>query len=345
MYTSTLQDGSPTVVTGTIIDPTAPWHGHGPRPTIVMAPGTVGQGDQCAPSKLVTLPISINPNELTVGLNYEVLFADLLLAQGYRVIMTDYIGLGTPGIHTYVNRVEEGHAVLDAARAALRYGRLPASSPVGFWGYSQGGGATASAAEMAPDYAPELTVEATYAGAPPADLAAVLQAVDGTAIAGVIGYTVNGLVARYPALRPIIDRETTSTGRDALETLSKSCLLDTAVRYGFHTTAEWTSSRQRLSRVITRYPAIERALSDQQIGNLVPTTPVLVDTGINDDIIPRDQVIAMTRKWIKHGADVTVINDGTPPIFPRAAVNHVLPYLFSAAPALAFFDHHFTAPR
>ncbi len=39
-----------------------------------------------------------------------------------------------------------------------------------FWGYSQGGGAAASAAELASSYAPDLNVVGTYAGAPPADL-------------------------------------------------------------------------------------------------------------------------------------------------------------------------------
>ena len=44
---------------------------------------------------------------------------------------TDYEGLGTPSMHTYVGRVAEGQAVLDAARAAMR---LPSTSldPHGF---------------------------------------------------------------------------------------------------------------------------------------------------------------------------------------------------------------------
>ncbi|MBJ7290679.1 MAG: lipase [Williamsia sp.] len=345
MYTSKLQDGTPAAVTGTYIEPFAPWRGKGARPTIVMAPGTIGQGDQCAPSKLVGFPLSLDPAKLTIGLNYEGLFANLLLYQGYRVLMTDYIGLGTPGVHTYVNRVEEGHAVLDGARAALNYGKLPADSPVGFWGYSQGGGATASAAEMASSYAPELNIKATYAGAPPANLEKVLKQVDGTSITGVIGYTVNGLVARYPELGPIIDREASPAGKQILKTLSTSCIGDTAFRYGFRNTSEWTTSKQSLYAVSQRYPVIQRALQDQLIGKLTPNAPVLVDTGINDDIIPHGQVIEMANSWKSRGAKVTVINDGTPPIFPRLAVNHALPYLFSTVPVYNFFYDRFNAPN
>jgi hypothetical protein len=42
------------------------------------------------------------------------------LAVSFAVVMTDYQGLGTPGLHTYVNRVAEGNAMLDAGRAAMR---------------------------------------------------------------------------------------------------------------------------------------------------------------------------------------------------------------------------------
>jgi predicted esterase len=58
--------------------------------------------------------------------------------------------------------------------------RLPDTSldphgPLAFWGYSQGGGAAASAAELASSYAPELDVVGSYAGAPPADLKALFR--------------------------------------------------------------------------------------------------------------------------------------------------------------------------
>lgn len=49
LYTSTTQDGSPVATSGTVIEPTAPWTGQGPTPTIVFSPGTRGAGDGCAP--------------------------------------------------------------------------------------------------------------------------------------------------------------------------------------------------------------------------------------------------------------------------------------------------------
>nr|WP_306307300.1 lipase family protein [Nocardia takedensis] len=106
---------------------------------------------------------------------------------GARVLVVDYIGLGTPGIHTFANRIEGAHAVLDAARAANALAGVDADAPVVFWGYSQGGGATAAAAEMQPTYAPELNLKGTWAGGPVADLAAILERIDGALIGGVVG--------------------------------------------------------------------------------------------------------------------------------------------------------------
>ncbi|MDK4305920.1 lipase, partial [Corynebacterium pseudodiphtheriticum] len=49
-YASINSNGEPVEVTGYVIDPITPWQGNGPTPTIVMAPGTRGAGDLCAPS-------------------------------------------------------------------------------------------------------------------------------------------------------------------------------------------------------------------------------------------------------------------------------------------------------
>ncbi|PRC53153.1 triacylglycerol lipase, partial [Mycobacterium sp. ITM-2017-0098] len=84
-------------------------------------------------------------------LEYELLIIQRMVKRGWAVVVTDYEGFGTPGVHTYVNRLASGHAVLDAARAArqLPGTGLAPEGPVALYGYSQGGAATASAAELA----------------------------------------------------------------------------------------------------------------------------------------------------------------------------------------------------
>ncbi|MEV4278471.1 hypothetical protein [Actinoplanes xinjiangensis] len=48
MYKSTDSAGNPVAVTGAYPEPAAGWKG--PRPPVVLAPGTMGQGDQCSTS-------------------------------------------------------------------------------------------------------------------------------------------------------------------------------------------------------------------------------------------------------------------------------------------------------
>ncbi|WP_161895277.1 lipase family protein [Gordonia spumicola] len=343
MYTSTLQNGKPTAVTGTFVEPTAPWKGKGVRPTVVIGPGTVGQGDQCAGSKLMSFPLAIDPSKPSIAVNYTALEMNLMLLNGVRVVITDYIGLGTPGIHTYVNRLETGHAMLDAARAALKVSKAPADAPVGFSGYSQGGGAAAAAAELASTYASDLNVKASYAGAPPADLSKVITKIDGTFIAGAIGYAINGLDARYPALGPILKKETNAQGKRVLHDVATQCIGDTGLSFGFQRSNQWTRTGESLASVIKRYPEIQRMLDDQRIGRLKPNAPVLISTGINDDVIPTDQVVQLYRDWKAQGADVTLERDYTPPIFPGLVVNHALPMVFKLLPATSFLLSEFNS--
>lgn len=251
MYKSTDAAGNPVAVTGTYIEPQAAWTGSGPRPLVAFASGTQGQGDFCAPSKTLSQPINVRPGELAAG--YEAPQIAALVEEGYGVVVTDYIGLGTPDrLHTYTVREDLGHALLDAARAAknLEGTSLTATSPIGLYGYSQGGGATGAAAELAPTYAPELNLKGAYVGAPPADLFEVLKTVDGTLLTGVIGYAINGLLEYSPELRSILDAETNDTGKAALEKVKNQCIADSILGYPFKKTNEWTTSGDSAADVV-----------------------------------------------------------------------------------------------
>ncbi|ASR01303.1 lipase family protein [Gordonia rubripertincta] len=336
MYTSTYQDGAPAAVTGTVVEPTVPWTGKGPRPTVVVGPGTIGQGDQCAASKLMSLPMSIDITKPSIGVNYTAPEMFYMLLNGVRVFVTDYIGMGTPGIHTYVNRSETGHAMVDGARAALRASGAPADAPVGFIGYSQGGGAAASAAELAATYAPELNVRASYAGAPPADLEKVIPAIDGSTIAGAIGFAVNGLTQRYPVVADVVQRETNASGKAALKQISTSCIGDIIPAFGFQQTKNWIRTGETLSSVIARSPEVQKIVGEQRIGRLKPNAPVFLEGGLNDDVIPHGQVAQLAADWRAQGADVRFVTDPTPPILTKSIVNHVVPMLGTFVPAMEF---------
>lgn len=332
IYQTTDVDGAPVATSGAVYEPTPPWPGPGPRPTVVLGPGTQGQGDACSPSRNIESGVGVNPQTGMPVPSYEEGFALALAAQGFRVMVVDYIGLGTPGVHTYADRLEQAHAMLDGARAALTQSG-DADSPLLLWGHSQGGGASAAAAELAPEYAPELDIRAAYASAPPADLLAVLDHIDGSTLTGAIGYAINGMVARYPSLKDVVDRNLNDAGRAALTDIAGLCTLDLRSAYGGHTTAEWTTSGARLGELIRTEPDALRVLDHQRIGNRAPAVPVMLAGGINDDIIPLGQVRELGRQWCAQGTPVHFRYETTPPV---PGVTHAAAAVTNFQPAIQF---------
>ncbi|MFE3195009.1 lipase family protein [Nocardia sp. NPDC059240] len=326
MYTSRTQDDAPVAVTGTFIDSTQPWQGSGPRPTVLIAPGTVGQGDQCALSLAFPTGIYASLTPPTVSVNQEAQSAFAWNALGARVFVTDYIGMGTPGIHTYANRIEEAHAVLDAARAANRLAGSGTGTPLAFWGYSQGGGASAAAAEMQPGYAPELNLKGTWAGAPTADLSAILDRIEGSLIGGAVGFALNGFLDRYPDLRPEFDARVTPAGQDLLRELSNECIGDVIALHPFLRTNAFTVDGRPLVDHMREIPAIQTILRQQRIGSLTPASPVFITSGRNDDTVPYGQARQLAADWCASGATVTFRTNELPPILPGATIpNHFGP--------------------
>ncbi len=161
LYRSTGPDGAPTAVSGLVLAPSEP--AAGPRPVIAVNHGTTGLGDACSPSRVTAQRL-----ELAVA-------GQALARQGWVVVATDYAGLGTPGMHAYLDGPSAGHAVLDAIRAAQALPDAAAGDAVVLAGISQGGHATLWAARMAAEAAPELNVLGAIAAAPAGDLAEVAR--------------------------------------------------------------------------------------------------------------------------------------------------------------------------
>ena len=137
LYSTVDQHDQPAVSTGAVFLPPgrAP---EGGFPVIAWAHGTVGLGDDCTPSALPRTP---RDNE----------YLSHWLGQGYAVVASDYVGLGTPGLMSYLNSVTTAHGVVDSMIAAHDMG-LPLSTKWAIVGQSQGGGAAISSARWATEF-------------------------------------------------------------------------------------------------------------------------------------------------------------------------------------------------
>ncbi|WP_229481011.1 lipase family protein [Mycolicibacterium mageritense] len=339
MYRSTDSRGNPTAVTGTYFEPDRPWPGGGPRPLIAFAPGTQGQGDQCAPSRVFEQSIHFSSG-LDITMGYEELFVATMVARGFAVVVTDYEGLGTPGVHTYVNRLAEAQAVLDAARAAKK---LPGTSltpdgPVALWGYSQGGGASAAAAELAPGYAPELDLVGAYSGAPPANLPDLLPYVDGNVLVGAVGYLINGAIAAYPEAADAIHDKLTIYGEDLLNKTKDQCVVETGLTFAFHRLQEYFNGDPY--EVIANEP-FKSLLDLQRIGRLKPETPVFIDSNHFDPLVPWTGANQLGHDWCAQGADVQFWTNDQPPFLNKLSVNHALAYFMDGERGMQWIADRF----
>ena len=319
LYRTTNRTGTPIAASGTVLVPTTPWIGLGSRPVIGYAPGTQGMADRCAPSR-----------QFSEGIEYEGLGIEALLLRGYAVAMPDYEGLGTAGIHTYMDRVSQGRATLDVVRAAQRLSGtgLSPTSPVGIMGYSQGGGAAAAAVELAPTYAPDLRVRGAVVGAVPADLRTVASTLDGSLYSAFAFFALRGLSASYAVdLSPYLN----DRGRATSDQVERDCVFD-LLDHAFVDSSTLSASGQPMSRLMEVEP-FRSIVEDQRIGTIRPRVPVLVTHSRLDDVIPYAVGRQMARSWCSKGANVRFSSNLAP--------GHVGGLVPQVAEALPFFEARF----
>lgn len=160
------QSGQEVQATSLVFTPNTP-PPTGGWPIVVWAHGTTGVADACAPSK-----------EALTDSTKDLI--SKLLAAGYVVVAPDYEGLGTPGIHPFLNVKSEAFSITDAVVATRNYlsqRNLLTSKKWLTVGHSQGGNAALGAAQYASRA--QLDYKGTVAVAPASNLGSIL--VDGEA--------------------------------------------------------------------------------------------------------------------------------------------------------------------
>jgi acetyl esterase/lipase len=186
LYTTTREDGTPAVASGLVLAATNLLDG--PRPVIAWTHGTTGIARQCAPS-LLDSPFGAGALPAL----------DQIIAEGWVLVATDYVGLGTPGPHPYLVGEVEARSALDAVRAAMQMPELTLDNKVVVWGHSQGGHAALWTGQIAPTYAPDVSVVGVVALAPASDLKALFERGEGTLFGDLISSLV---VTAYSEVYP-----------------------------------------------------------------------------------------------------------------------------------------------
>lgn len=210
LYTTTRADGVPALASGIVAVPSE--RGEGPSPVVAWAHGTTGVARHCAPSAM--------PDPWGSGA-FDML--DDAIGEGWAVVATDYVGLGTEGGHPYLVGEPAGRSVLDAVRAARQLEDAHLAEETVVWGHSQGGGAALWTGIVAPDYAPEIDLVGVAALAPASDLVGLLDNV--TTITGgsiFAGYALWGYAVQYDDVS--VDDYVRPVARTTFDSAVERCL-------------------------------------------------------------------------------------------------------------------------
>ncbi|MFZ2530362.1 MAG: lipase family protein [Rhodococcus sp. (in: high G+C Gram-positive bacteria)] len=269
-YHTQMRSGAPTVGTGVLFLPPGPAPAEG-RPVVAWTHGTYGIGDDCAPSTRPRGP-------------RDSAYLDHWLDQGYAVVAADYPGLGTAGVHTYLDGPSAANSVVDIVRAA----RAVEPGLSDRWvviGQSQGGHAALHTAHLATTRAPELDFRGTVTTGAPANLELLFPlGFPGFPDLGLDGLTEYSgyLFAGLRAARPDLDVNSylSPLGVDVVDAAETLCYDAFGERYGDVGVGQLLArplGDDRFRSAFADYVAVPTAGYDR---------PLFIGQGLRDTMVP-----------------------------------------------------------
>ncbi|MEU7141688.1 lipase family protein [Nocardia sp. NPDC046473] len=278
-YWTQTSDHQPALSTGAIFMPagTPP---PGGWPVVSWEHGTTGLSDDCAPTIIGRIDI-------------EMTYLATWMKQGYAVVATDYIGVGTPRLQPFLDGRAEAYAAIDMVRAARAVDDSLSAKWVAI-GASEGGGAAVFTSALATSYAPDLDFRGAVATGPASQIAEMPMLLTQPAapdlhnwhLTAYGAYIVGGLKAARPALD--LDSYLSPVGKDLVEAAKTLCFDALVDR------AHGVEVKQMITRPVSEgnFPAIAHEVFD------IPMTgydrPLFIGQGLQDqDVFPE-----MTAKLI-----------------------------------------------
>jgi triacylglycerol lipase len=299
LYRTTDLNGAPEATVTTVIVPAE----RAPRavtPILSYQCAIDAVTSRCFPSYALRRR-SLAPGALA---QFEFLLIAAALAEGWAVSVPDHEGRkgswGTP--------YEPGYRILDGLRAAANAEGLglSESAPIGLWGYSGGGLATAWAAEMHGSYAPELNVVGAVLGSPVADLGSAYRRLNGSFYSGLPAMVVAALTHVYPELDRVIQEHATDAGKAMLLRVENMTTAYAVLRL---IGMDMGKLVDRPLNEILDMPEVKHIFDSIRLGTAVPTPPVLIVQAVHDRIVSVDDIDELTETYRSGGASVTYHRD------------------------------------
>lgn len=299
LYRSTDLGGSAQAAVTTVLLPV----GHNPDtrcPIVSYQCAIDAVSDACFPS----YALRRGSRALGSVAQLEYMLVAAVLAQGWAVSIPDHEG--TDGIWGAPH--EPGYHILDGLRAAINTESLGlyADAPIGLWGYSGGGLASAWAAEEYANYAPELNVVGAALGSPVGDLAEVFRRLNGTSKAGLPATVIAALMHIYPGLKRIIHEHATEAGKAMLRNIEGMTTGEAVLR---HAGLDFDSLLKSPLQEVLDTPEVQHVFESIKLGKTAPTPPLLIMQAVYDQIISVGNIDELTDTYVMGGSHVTYHRD------------------------------------
>ncbi|MBF6143837.1 lipase family protein [Nocardia nova] len=270
------------------------------RPLLAFESAIDAVTERCAPSYVLRRG-AVVPGSIT---QLELLLVANALRRGWAVSIADHEGRDG----RFCAPREPGYRSLDGIRAAMHFRPLGlgTDTPVVVWGYSGGGMAGSWLVEMAPTYAPELTIAGAVLGAPVGDPGEVFIRLNGGRYAGFPAIVISALRQVYPALEDVLDKHITSAGERLLERAAQLPPIVALARLAGHDVSKYLD--HPLEEVLST-PAMCDMFDDMRLGKHTPHCPILVIQPLHDRIIHASCIDAQVERYRAGGATVGYLRD------------------------------------
>ncbi|MCP2289742.1 lipase family protein [Nocardia amikacinitolerans] len=288
-FRSTNSTGKPIAATTTVLTPKA--H-RADGPLLSFQHIINGLGAECSVSRVL---YTGDPNLIV----REAPGWNVLLQRGWTVALPDHLG---PQF-AYGAAKLGGQITLDGIRAVKQVSELRlAQSPTAMVGYSGGGMATAWAAALAPEYAPELQLAGAAMGGVPMNLVKMLEGlglgshpVFGLALAAGLG-----LEREYPERFPL-SAQLNDRGLAARDAIANSCTNDIIATGAGRGAMDFAKTTSMIDDRDARAVVEENSL---ELYDGVPRTPVFEWHSPIDGLVPVDAIVNTDRRWCAAGVPV-----------------------------------------
>ena len=286
LYTTTRPDGTAVVASAVVVVPDSA----GAHPLIAYAHGTTGVRPGCAPSNFA------DPFPLVPGF-------PALFQQGWAYVGTDYVGLGTPGPHSYLVGQDSARATLDSIRAAHAIPDLNIAPEIVIWGHSQGGHSALWAAGLAPQYAPELDIRGVAAVSPASDLPALAKSPNPHLLGKIAAaYFFDSYDRTYPGIDPWA--KVNWPYRWLLKDMAGRCIESPKILFSLAEAALIPASSLFAG-------PLDQGILGEKLAENTPMgrfdMPVLIAQGATDALIPADMQTAYVHKICANNPSVAYL--------------------------------------